>query len=160
MLVMLTLIVFTAARLSSSNLMIVGNMQHQDEAMTAANLAIEQILSSNFTIAPAASTVSVDLEKDGTVDFEVQVGKPTCLRARVIPTAELDASNPAHQGCFLGSGTAAGGLGSAAGTLSFCAETLWEIRAEATHAQTGARVVVRQGISRRTSAASASSACS
>lgn len=160
MLVILTLIVFTAARLSSSNLLVVGNLQHQDEALTAANLAIEQILSSDFTIAPAASTVSVDLEKDGVVDFEVQVNKPTCLRVRVIPTAELDASNPADQGCFLGMGTGAGGLGGAAGTQSFCAETLWEIRAVAAHTQTGAQVVVRQGISRRISAAIASSACS
>jgi len=159
MLVMLTLIVFTAARLSSSNLLVVGNLQHQDEAMTAANLAIEHVLSTDFTIAPAASAVSVDLEKDGTLDFEVQV-TPACLRARVIPTAELNASNPADQGCLLGMGTGAGGLGGAAGTLSFCAETLWEIRAVAAHAQTGARVVVRQGIARRISTAFASSACS
>lgn len=160
MLVVLTLIVFTAARISGSNLLVVANMQHQDEAMTAANLAIEQVLSVDFTIAPAASTVQVDLEKDGTPDFNVQVATPVCLRARVIPTAELDASKPADQGCLLGMGSGAGGLAGAAGTLSFCAETLWEIRALATHAQTGARVALRQGIARRISAALASSSCS
>jgi hypothetical protein len=160
MLVMLTLIVFTAARLSTSNLAVVGNIQHQDEAMIAANLAIEQVMSADFTIAPMAVVVAVDLEKDGSVDFNVQVDKPVCLRARVIPTAELDITKPADQGCFLGMGTGAGGLGGAAGTASFCAETLWEIRATAIHVQTGARVTARQGISRRISAALAGSSCS
>lgn len=160
MLVMLTLIVSTAARLSTSNLTVVGNVQHQDEAMIAANLAIEQVMSADFTIAPTAVSVAVDLEKDGTVDFNVQVDQPVCLRARVIPTAELDITKPADQGCFLGMGTGAGGLAGAAGTASYCAETLWEIRATATHGQTGARVSARQGISRRISAALASSSCS
>jgi hypothetical protein len=160
MLVMLTLIVFTAARLSTSNLMVVGNLQHQEEALTAANVAIEHVMSTDFTIAPQAVSVAVDLEKDGSPDFNVQVDKPVCLRARVIPTAELDVAKPADQGCFIGMGTGAGGLAGAAGTTSFCAETLWEIRATATHAQTGAKVIARQGIARRISATLAASSCS
>lgn len=159
MLVMLTLIVLTAVRMSAGNLAVVGNIQHRDEAITAANVAIEHMLSSDFTLAPAATAVNVDIDRDRAAEFNVQVATPVCLRSRVIPTAELNPANPADQGCFLGTGSAAGGLGGAAGARFFCAETLWDIRATAANARTGANVIVRQGISRRMIAAATANAC-
>lgn len=158
MLVMLTLMVLAAVKMSTGNLKVVGNIQHRDEAIAAANVAIEQLLSNDFTLAPVAAVVPVDIDRDGTVDFTVQVAQPHCLRARTIMTSELDLTLPADVACFTGSSGAAGGLGGGVGQ-SFCSDTLWEVRATATHAQTGANVAIRQGIARRMSVTAAGNTC-
>ena len=46
MLVLITLMVTTAFMLSNTNLKAVGNMQFRDEAIAAANVATEDVLSS------------------------------------------------------------------------------------------------------------------
>jgi len=158
MLVMLTLMVLASVKMSTGNLKVVGNIQHRDEAIAAANVAIEQVLSADFTVLPLAAVVPVDIDRDNTADFSVQVAQPRCLRTRTIMTSELDLTRPADQNCYTGSHGAAGGLGGPAGQ-SFCAETLWEVRATATHAQTGANVVIRQGIARRVSVIAAGNTC-
>jgi len=48
MLVLITLMMTSAFMLSSGNLRAVGNMQFRSEAMAAANLAIEQVLGTEF----------------------------------------------------------------------------------------------------------------
>jgi len=164
MLVMLTLVVMAAIKLSGGNLRVVGNIQHRDEAIAAANMAIEQAIAINFPALnpPAvfqAVTGPVDIDRDGTADFTITVAAPTCLHARIIPTSQLNAANPNDQGCFLGTGGGAGGLSGAAGTQSFCADTLWELRATAGHARTGADVTIRHGISRRLPAVLAANLC-
>lgn len=162
MLVMLTLIIFTAARLSTSNLTAAGNFQYRYEAMMAGNYAIEHTIDLEFSPGTTPSTlpppVSVDIDSDGTNDYSVQT-QITCLRSRIVPTAELDISKPEDQGCFLGMGSGAGGLSGAAGTQSLCADTLWDIQATATHARTGARVTIHQGLKRRIHTSVASSMC-
>jgi len=68
----------------------VSNMQMRDEAMAAANQAIEQVVSSPFYNS-GAQTVNVDINKDGSSDFKVVVAAPTCIRAWV--SASADASD-------------------------------------------------------------------
>ena len=73
MLVLITLMMLTAFMLSSSNLKSVGNMQHRAEAIAAANVAIEQVISSDaIFITPAAQTVVVGA-------YSVAVAAPRCL---------------------------------------------------------------------------------
>jgi len=82
MLVLLTLIVTTAFSLSTTNLRSVGNMQIRDEAIAAANLAIEMEVGSPFTNAPAAvNDRPVDIDNDGTTDYLVDIAQPQCIRA-------------------------------------------------------------------------------
>ena len=89
MLVTLTLIVSTAFTLSSSNLKSVRNMQLRNEAIAAANLAIEQVISSPFTNFPTAETINVDINNDGTNDYTVAIAQPICTRTTIASDAVL-----------------------------------------------------------------------
>ena len=51
-------------------------MQSHDEIIAAANQAIELVISSAFTDAPVAQDVNVDINKDGTTDYDVAVAAP------------------------------------------------------------------------------------
>ncbi len=54
MLTLITLLVITALNLGMANFRSVSNTQFRDEAIAAANFAINQVVSSNFTDAGAA----------------------------------------------------------------------------------------------------------
>lgn len=129
MLTLLTLMVTTAFTLSSSNLKAVGNMQFRNEATAAANKAIEQVVSSNFTTATANETINVDMNNDGTADYVVTVIKPTCIRA-------------AKAGKAILSSLSLGAAMSAASNWN----TVWNIEAIVTDATTGASVRTHAGV--------------
>src|SRR5687767_1480773 len=84
MLVVITLLVTSAFTLSSSNLKSVGNMQNRNESIAAANKAVEQVLSSPFTAAPAAESIDVDIDNDGDQDYRVDFAAPVCVSASVL----------------------------------------------------------------------------
>lgn len=81
MLVLITLMLITALNLGTTNFQAMSNMQFRSEAIAAANKAIEQIIGSNFTAAPAAQAIDVDLDNNGTPDYVVQVQVPQCIYA-------------------------------------------------------------------------------
>lgn len=125
MLVVLTLFALTAINLSTTNLRIVGNMQRQLEATSAAQMAIEQIIGNagNFTAAPTTNqTVAIDLNNDGTTDFSVVVSPPACKYMANAPGYSLSFSGSAPQ------------------------TTIWDIQAVATDPVSGASVTVHQGV--------------
>lgn len=128
MLMLITLLVAGAFTLSSSNLKSVGNMQVKEEAVAAANLATEQVISSPFTDNPVQQEITVDIDKDGKADYTVVVAAPTCIKA-LIATAPgvCDSDN-----IFL----------CGVGTWN----TEWDIDAQVTDAATGGSVRVRQGV--------------
>jgi len=131
MLTVVMLTVTTAFTLSSTNLKSVGNMQFRNEAIAAANKAIEQVISSPFTNSPAADEIQVDINNDGTNDYVVQVTPPSCIRA-----ALASSSNPPKSSITLT------GLG---GGMSFF-NTMWEIEAVVTDPTSGATVRIHQGV--------------
>lgn len=131
MLVVLTLFAVTAINLSNTNLRIVGNMQMQGESVAAAQLAIENVISStDFTInAPAPQ--AVDINKDGKVDYTVTFSPaPVCLS--VTPVAKTDPN--ISKECF----------GSAGG--KFCFWTTWDVSAVVSDPKTGASTTIHQGV--------------
>ena len=148
MLVLITLMMVTAFMMSSTNLKAVGNMQARDEAIAAANVAIERVVSSDFTTAPVASTESVNIDNDGAIEYTVAVARPTCIKSVGITT--LPASDPDATMCTVGSGGA-----------PLCYETTWEISATVSPtgaaAATGVAATVKQGISKRVNVTGASS---
>ena len=85
MLLMLTLLVGSAFTMSGSSLKSVGNMQARDEALAAANVAIEQVVSSPFTDAPTAESINVDINNDGTADYTVDIATPVCMSETELP---------------------------------------------------------------------------
>lgn len=132
MLVLLTLVVTTAFMMSSGNLKAVGNMQFRDEAIAAANVAIEEIIGTNFTAAPTAADVDVDIDRDNVVDYTVNVMMPQCIQA--VPVA-ADVSGLS-------------GVTSGVPT-STDFNTVWDVEARVNSVATGAEVTIRQGIRRR-----------
>ncbi len=134
MLVLLTLVVTSAFTLSTTNLKAVGNMQFRDEAIAAANVAIEQVLGSPFTEKPTSEGLIVDIDNDGNTDYVVAIATPSCIRASQV-VGDVEAKT--------GEGTSVT-VGSVHAPLSF--NTVWDIDATVTSAGTGASVRVRQGV--------------
>lgn len=148
MLVLITLMVVSAFTLSGSNLKSVGNMQFRNEAIAAANVAIERVISTDFTTAPADSSSAVDIDNDGTIDYNIDVLSPTCIKSKPIYT--LPNTDPDYVTCKTSGGT------------PLCYDTVWDISAtvrttDAAAAATGAVATTRQGISKRVNITGASS---
>jgi Tfp pilus assembly protein PilX len=125
MLVVLTLLVISAVRSGNTNLRIAGNMQTKTEAEAAAQQAIEQLISSSAVFyAPTATPtpISVDINHDGSNDYQVVFDHPSCLKAV----------------------TAAGY--SALFAASAPQDTYWDLKATVTDSRTGAQVTLHQGI--------------
>lgn len=147
MLIVLTLLVVSAIRSSNTNLRIAGNMQMQEEAVAAAQQALEQIISYNFTASPAASSVSVDINNDGTVDYTANVTQPVCLGSTPLqnttpnlPSACLSSGTATNTGIIFTSGVAI------TTGQSWCYAQQWEVQANVTGASTGAKATVHQGV--------------
>lgn len=129
MLVLITLVVTAAFTLSTGNLRAVGNMQFRNEAIAAANVAIEQVLGSPFTDAPTSEEIEVDINNDNTTDYFVVIATPECIRATVAtPSAPSSLS-----------------LGAGMSTASHW-NTIWDVVADVNDAVSGASVQIRQGV--------------
>lgn len=129
MLALITLLVVNAFTLSSSNLRAVGNMQSREETMAAANQAIERMVSTPFYNALGTQTWAVDINKDGTNDYQVTTAPATCIRAS-------QASSAYPSDVELGAAMTAGSFWNVD----------WDIQASVTDSLTGASVVVHQGV--------------
>ncbi len=134
MLVLITLLVTSAFTLSTSSLKSVGNMQARDEAIAAGNDAIEQVVSSPFTDAPAGETVNVDLNNDGKPDYVVILNTPTCVSASQIVGTSVPPSSLSLGPAF-------------APSTSSQYETVWDLDANVSDPNgSGAVVRVHQGV--------------
>jgi len=173
------LIAATSLRSSMSSVQSISNMQWRNESISAANDAIDRVLSSpdfatktdTVTAAVVAAPYTVDINGDGVADIKVTFpavtiagttkAGPRCLRYRAVPTTNLDPNVAADKGCYPssaadGSGLAVedptGAAGSStpvASTQSMCADTQWVIPVRATDEVTNTSVDVSQGASVR-----------
>jgi hypothetical protein len=151
-LLLLSTLALAALRSSTTNVMIVGNMQARQEAQATAQMLIERTISDDeFARNPggvkAKAGVTADLNGDGTPDATARLTEVRCIRARPVPLADLDPTNPDHAICFGSASVANPGLlpvaGAPAGSL--CADTEWEITSQATDARSGVSVTLSQG---------------
>jgi hypothetical protein len=133
MLALITLMIMAALAIGSGTFRTVTNMQFRDEAIAAANKAIDQVMSSPFALDPPAAveTIEVDLDNDGTPDYEVDIAEPQCIRATIAETT-LPSSE---------------GLPPAMGSTSSW-NTVWELQATVTGDENSgeAAVDVRTGV--------------
>jgi PilX N-terminal len=138
LLVLITLMVTAAIKSSTSNLKSVANMQSRNEAIAAANKAIEQTIGSWTFDTPASSDqISVDIDNNGTTDYVVDIAAPVCVRATPIATPEKPLGE-----CHYDLG--ANPICDDAPIPLF--NVIWDIDATAT-GSSGTRVRVRQGVS-------------
>ena len=126
MLLLLTLTIGSAFTLSGTNLKSVGNMQMRDEALAAANAAIEELLALDF-VGTGNQTIPVDINKDGIDDYQVQIPAPSCVRVTI-----ADAASPSSVNL--------------AALSSDTWHTVWQIEGTATNVASGTSVKVREGV--------------
>ena len=154
-LVMITLLVTSAFKVSNTNVKIVSSMQGRQEAIAASQSAIETTISSAFfTQNPAivaATPVTVDINNDGVDDYTVTLDQPRCLR-----TAPVVLSNPPTQ---LQLDCAGSSRFPGATTPTWCSNTIWEVVATTTDRLTAAQTTVRQGVGMTVEITSAKSSC-
>lgn len=131
MLVLITLMLVTALNLGTTNFRAMTNMQFRSEAIAAANEAIEQVISTPFTAAPATDTINVDIDNDSDADYTVQVAVPTCVYA-----AQAFSALPSSLGL------------PPTMTVSTTWNTVWDLDASVSGADNvgGAAVRVRSGV--------------
>jgi Tfp pilus assembly protein PilX len=141
MLVLMTLLALAAINLSTGNLKIVGNMQYQQEATSAAQSAINQVLSkgsylSNPTTAPTSITVNVN---GGA--YTVAMTPPCLLSSIAIKVSELSLTNREDVKCI--------SSGSPVNEQSDCARVTWQVKATVNDAGTKAKVELVEGATMR-----------
>lgn len=167
MLVLITLTVIAAFALSQGNLKAVSNIQMRNEAVAAANRAIEEVVTSLLPAdtatplaVPGATQSNVDINNDGTPDYAVQIAAPVCVRVAKVSMTGTGSSGPGGIGGGQTSSTVksgsgivgvgasdpnAGGGGAGAGSTctSFCGTqdqyfSVWDISASVVDVTPGA----------------------
>jgi hypothetical protein len=159
LMLVLTIVVLSAIRTTNVNAKVVGNMQIQRESEAAAQQAIETVISSDFSKAPAATSVNVDINDSGktTATYVVRSPAPVCTSVKPIKLSELDAANPADRPCYV-SGTVqnAGIEGAGATGNSLCSNSNWDLSATAqAPGVTNSKATTHQGVAQRVAVGSA-----
>ena len=169
-LIAMTWFVISGYRLSSQHLQIVGNSQARQQALAAAQRAIEETISSNlFTkdpLAVAATPIETDIDGDGVPDFEAVLSPaPGCYRVRNVKTSELDISDAGDRVCLQSTSGGGGVVVAQANPLptsagnSLCAKTEWDVAARVDDRRSGTSLTIHQGVAIRTEATNASNFC-
>ena len=131
MLVLMTLIAISALNETTAGIQVVGNAQFHEEANSAGQQAIENVISSSAfkTVAPAAQ--NIDINGDGVADYNVAfTPAPACVS--YTPTSPSDTTVPKE--CFGSTG-------------SLCYWTVWDVTAVVTDAHgSGAATTIHQGV--------------
>ena len=168
MLVLITLFALVTFNLGKSSLQVVGNFQARNEAVAAAQEAIEIVVSNSkitqtdptaaaSVIVPGcgnvANMVCIDVNGDGTKDVTVTVkgrgtnNNPSCLKKQVVANAQLDLSTIDGLNCTASRLTF--DVAGAPTGNSLCNEGLYEIVATTTDSVTGAVATVVEGVAVR-----------
>jgi hypothetical protein len=166
-LLLLSTLALTGLRSSTTNVQITGNMQARQEVIAAAQMLIEQTVSTDeFARNPqgvySAARVVTDFNGDGETDATAVLAQaPVCLRARSVALIDLDPSNPVDAPCFASASLTNPGMVSAGGAPagSLCADTEWQLVARATDNRTGATVTLTQGVTVRTAVIGLNTVC-
>lgn len=151
MLMLLTLIAISAMNSTTTSIQVVGNAQFREEAGAAAQQGIESIISSNFTLNPAASNVPVTF---GVATYTAAVSTPDCISSVPVNPLTLNPNSAADAAC-IGSATASntgmvtsGVVGTSTGQ-TWCYDQQWDIPATVADSNTGANTTVHQGVAIR-----------
>ncbi|WP_338016825.1 pilus assembly PilX family protein [Noviherbaspirillum sedimenti] len=155
MLVVLTILVISAVMSSNTNLRITGNMQVKDEASSAAQQAIEQVIDINnpvdfTTIVTPSQTINIDT---GLATYAVVVEKPSCLNTTPVFSNDpgLDITKEDDKLC-IGENDPLDlfdSEGKPVAKLTKCNDQQWNVRASVTDTSTGAAVTHQQGVAKR-----------
>lgn len=130
MLLLITLLVASAFTMSSGSLDAVSNQQWRSEAVSAADLALEQVMESDLVSAAKSSSlpaIDIDMNQDGVAEYQAAVLPPECVKA-TLSTATAPSSV------------------TLAGISNSTWNTVLAMQASIDDAVTGASVTVRSGV--------------
>lgn len=177
MLILLSILAISSLNIGRGSLQVVHNAQTQAVAADAAQAIINQVISSPaFTenptqvleqncpvgvTAPANSRcVYVNAADDTKTVVVVALNPaPKCVQSRALPTNELDLTDPEDLGCTQGFSGQNYGIVGAGSLSSLCANSMWEITAQASDPVSNAQAVVTQGVTVRVSTDAAATSC-
>ena len=171
LLIVLTVFALSAFNSTMTDLKSVGNSQSRTEALNSAQEAIEVALSSpQFTSTPAnalpnpcgaANTFCTDYDANGTPEYVTRLDPPpACMSMKVVKVVELNLSDAEDLSCAVGQTQQFGVAGAdLAASDSICANTTWQLTAQASSAVTGAKVSVTQGVGIRIGSDDMAGAC-
>lgn len=154
MLTLMMLLTLSAFNSGGLNLKVVSNMQSRQEAIAAANQALQQTIGASLFTQTRnyANTVNVDIDNDGNNDYTVQI-QASCLSFSAYPPKGqyLDVADACNSSVKLGS--------------ALCQTVLWDISATATPSTSsafnaGASATVHQGVTTRLDTNQANNSCS
>jgi type II secretory pathway pseudopilin PulG len=149
MLVLLTLVAVSAINSTSSSIQIVGNEQFRQEAGAVTQQAIENVISTNFTVAPASAPISVDINNDGKADYTGQVNAPTCTSSIPLTNGQLNPFSAIDSPCISSGQSTTTGIMGASGVVataqSWCFKQSWDIKANVVDSN-GTNTTVHQGV--------------
>lgn len=171
LLVVLTLFSLSAYHTSVTDLKTVGNAQVRTEALNAAQEAIETAISSaQFTSDPAnavanpcgaPNTLCSDYNADGAPEYTTRLTPaPACMSMKTIKVVELNLSDAEDLSCAVGQAQQFGIAGAdLTASDSICANTTWQVTAEASSPASGAKVTLTQGVGIRIGVDDMAGAC-
>lgn len=140
MLVLMTLIAISAMNATTNSVQVVGNAQFREEANAAGQQAIERVISTSDFKATAPAAQTVDVNGDGTVDYNVTfTPAPSCISYTNIDDPEAGTM------LFVGNILSPNGQAKCLGNLCFW--VVWEVTAVVTDAHgSGATATIHQGV--------------
>ena len=170
MLVLLALFGLSGYHTALTDMKTSGNMQARTEALNAAQEAIETVISTpQFVANPAnalqtpcgaPNTYCTDYNGDGVPEYTVRLAPaPTCVTMKMIKVVELNLENPEDLGCAVGQSQHFGVAGAGGAGDSLCANSVWQVTAEATSSVSNAKVTASQGVGIRVGVDDMTSAC-
>ena len=163
MLVLLTLMAISAFESSNINLRVVGNMQQRQETLSAAQTAIETLLSSAAFIIIASPPAPVSVTLNGAAYDVAFTPAPSCVSTVDIPTEDLNPLNAEDLKCIPSAAIQQSGILITGAPLppSYCSNTRWKVTASASPNAlgTGAVTTLEQGVAVRVSKAKALTDC-
>lgn len=170
-LILMSLFAISAFNSSSTNMRVVGNTQARQESTAAAQMAIEDTISSSyFSTNPsgvAVAPIQVDIDGNGTVDYKAAMSSQ-CFRAMTITKLPPAPKNPAsgadlyapcrtperQGGTFVEYDTPPTGV-----DPESCANSEWNVRAQVDDPSTHTQVAINQGVALVTFGNQVSSYC-
>lgn len=145
MLIALTLLAIASIKMSTVGLRAVNAMQSRAEAMTAAQRAIDKLISANFTdvstntVSGIGATYTIATDAGAGRTYDVTVATPCLRQVSGVRNAQLSLANPEDTKCY----------DTLTNPYSACADTVWEFTARVSEAFSGTNVTLRQGIAIR-----------
>lgn len=170
MLLLMTLMTVAAFNMGRTSFDVVSNMQQKDAAVASANDVIQEVLSTtnmfkspdNVFLQPCngvANTRCFDVNGDGKDDITVTLSpQPACVVAQTVKNSNLNLAVPEDAGCIVGTQQNYGIVGAVTGD-SLCADSVWEINAQAVDTLTSAQTTVTEGVAVRVSTADIATSC-